>query len=268
MTSADGSDLQTWGRLVAAYHHSTGLRPPGPTEQTDRARRDAARSASGTDGPRIDLYVDPACPYTWLAARWLDEVERQRPVDLRYHVMSLGLLNEHRELHPDYRAAVDQGGGPARVATAILTHHGHRALRSWHAAFGAKLFGHWHLPTPEEYDAASRHALAEAGLPVRLAAAARSPEYDESLRRSHEQGVRPVGDGCGTPVVHVDGAAFFGPVLNATVGGMDALRLFDGIRLLATLTDFYELKRTRTRPPDLGPARSTHHHSEAEGAPA
>jgi len=195
-------------------------------------------------------------------------VERQRSIDLHHHVMSLRILNEHRELHPDYRAVVDRTRGPARVATAVLEHHGHRALRTWHAAFGSMVFGHWHLPSAEEYGAASRQALVDTGLPARLADAAHSTEYDERLRRSHEEGVRPVGDDCGTPVLHFDGAAFFGPVINSTPLGADALRLFEGVRLLATLTDFYELKRTRTRPPDLGPAQGTADHYKSEGAPA
>jgi hypothetical protein len=253
VTSTDPPDLQAWSRLTAAYHLSNGLGPPRPPESADDVRLAAVgRGEGGTGRPRVDVYIDPACPYTLLAVRWLAEVERQRAIDLHHHVMSLRLLNEHRELHADYRAVVDRTTGPARVATAVLEHHGQQALRSWHAAFGSTVFAHWHLPSAEELDAACRRALVDTALPLRLADAARTTTYDEHLRRSHEEGVRPVGADCGTPVLHLDGAAFFGPVLNSTPLGAEALRLFEGIRLLATLTDFYELKRTRTGPPDLG----------------
>jgi hypothetical protein len=266
VTSTDPHDLEAWSRLTAAYHRTTGLGSPRPPGSTDEARTATVGKGAGADRPRVDVYVDPACPYTWLAVRWLAEVERQRSIDLHHHVMSLRLLNEHRALDADYRAAVEQTRGPARVATAVLEHHGERALRSWHAAFASTVFTHWHLPSADELDAACRQALVDSALPLRLAEAARTTTYDERLRRSHEEGVRPVGDDCGTPVLHLDGAAFFGPVLNATPLGADALRLFDGVRLLASLPDFFELKRTRTQPPDLGPERETA--GRSNGAPA
>ena len=85
-------------------------------------------------------------------------------------------------------------------------------------------------------------------MPTDLADAARSDAYDDALRRSTDEAILPVGLDVGTPVIHVDGAAFFGPILNAVPLGDAALRLFDGIRLVAGSPDFFELKRTRTVP--------------------
>jgi hypothetical protein len=184
-------------------------------------------------------------------ACWLREVAGRRDIDLRYHVMSLLMLNEGRELSEEYRRRATGFGGPARVATAVVVHHGPEAFRTWHSTFGGLIFDHWRYPTPAEYRAASIAALTAAGLPATLAEAADTTEYDEALRRSHDEGITPVGLEAGTPIVHVDGVAFFGPVLNGIPRGDDALRLFDGVRLLAGCRDFFELKRTRATPPDV-----------------
>ncbi|MFD7157002.1 disulfide bond formation protein DsbA [Kribbella sp. NPDC059898] len=227
-----------WERVTSTYFadRTGGTPAAGFNRRTQRARTD------GATAPGVDLYIDPICPYTWIVACWLREVEEHRDLDVRYHVMSLGMLNPGRD---------DQHAGPSRVATAIVETHGRDAFRRWHAAFGDLIFDEWRYPTPTEYREACRYALHETGLPEALLTAAGSTEYDDALRRSHAEGTAPVGVDGGTPVVHVDGVAFFGPVLNAVPRGDDALRLFDGVRLLAGSPDFFELKRTRSTPPDV-----------------
>ncbi|QBR94364.1 disulfide bond formation protein DsbA [Nocardioides euryhalodurans] len=201
------------------------------------------------------MFVDPICPYTWVAACWLREVGRRRPVDVRHHVMSLHLLNAGGVLEKRYAAMV----GPSRVATAVLQRHGGDAMRDWHAEFGHRIFDRWRYPSPREYRAATREALVAAGLPPGLADAARSDAYDDTLRQGTDEAILPVGLDVGTPVIHLDGVAFFGPILNSVPLGDAALRLFDGVRLLAASPDFFELKRTRTSPPDVWYSRGGAH---------
>lgn len=202
--------------------------------------------------PRVDYFFDPVCPYAWIASRWLMEVERQRALDLRYHVMSLQMLNEDLVVDAGYQRTVDRSTGPSRVAAAVTVHFGEQALPDWYSAFGEAIFDHWRYPAPVEYRNAVEGALDRVGLPSWLASAADSAKYDDALRRSHQRGVLPVGGDAGTPIVHIDGAAFFGPVLNSIPRGDDAVCLFDGARLLAGVPDFFELKRSRTAAPVFG----------------
>jgi hypothetical protein len=245
---------ELWERVTTAYHVAAGtLAEPaaGSNFRTEEARRRAAARAQAraSSAVTVDLYVDPVCPYTWLAACWLREVERHRELDLRYHVMSLRMLNEQRVTDDGYRESVEGSIGPSRVATAVWTHYGPDALRRWHTAFGSVIFDRWRYPTPEEYRTAATLALRSAGLPLDLVEAADSDRYDPALRRSHQEGIEPVGVEAGTPVIHLAGVAFFGPVLNAVPTPAQALALFDGVRHLTGCRDFFELKRTRTSPP-------------------
>ncbi|HEX6497435.1 MAG TPA: DsbA family protein [Micromonosporaceae bacterium] len=197
-----------------------------------------------------DMWFDPLCPWAWLTSRWLLEVEQVRPVDVRFHVMSLSVLNEGRDLPPRYREEMDRGWGPVRVAIAAEQKYGTDVLRALYTALGTRIHLQKQTYGRDLYVA----ALREVGLDESLADAAESTEYDEALRASHNAGMAPVGLDVGTPVIHAPGPdgrqiAFFGPVVTPAPKGEAAGRLWDGVLLVAGTDGFFEIKRTRDRSP-------------------
>ncbi|MEV4411961.1 disulfide bond formation protein DsbA [Catellatospora sp. NPDC049609] len=198
----------------------------------------------------IGMWFDPLCPWAWMTSRWLLEVEKVRPVDVEFHVMSLSVLNAGRDLPEQYVALMEKGWGPVRVCIAAAEKYGEQVLRDLYTAYGTRI----HLGKQEIGPELHAAALADVGLDPALAAAATSTDFDEALTASHNAGMKPVGTDVGTPVIHAPGPegrtiAFFGPVVTPAPKGEDAGRLYDGVLLVAGTPGFYELKRSR----DLGP---------------
>ncbi|MBM7789499.1 mycothiol-dependent nitroreductase Rv2466c family protein [Tenggerimyces flavus] len=183
-----------------------------------------------------DFWFDPGCPWAWITSRWMLEVERVRPVTPRWHVMSLAYLNDGRQ-HGAVRAIMAAAAEAEKAGEDRSD-----ALLRLYTAFGTA----FHLDKKPREQATYEDALEAAGFDRSLAAAVETDEWDEALRKSHDEGMDQVGTDVGTPVISVNGSAFFGPVVTPVPRGEAAGKLWDGVLLVANTEGFFELKRTRT----------------------
>ena len=227
---------------------------PGPhwTIRGNIGAGSTVRAPVTTDGKTLTLtpvefWFDPKCPWAWMSSRWLLEAARVRDLEPTFSVMSLAVLNEDKDISPEYRAMLADAWGPVRVCIAAAAKAGDAVLLPLYTALGTRI----HVEGRAIDRGLVEESLAEVGLPVDLADVMDSDEYDQQLRDSHQRAMDLVGDEVGTPVISVDGVAFFGPVVTPAPKGEAAGRLWDGAVLVAGTPGFYELKRSRDAAPDF-----------------
>jgi len=188
----------------------------------------------------VELWFDPVCPWAWLTSRWLLEVARQRTLDITWHIFSLAVLNEGREVPAEYIELLRTSWWPGRIIVAAAAHDPAATL-GLYTAICTRLH-----PRGEELTMPLlADALTDVGLPGSLLDEAGNASHDDTLRRSTRAALDLVGDDVGTPVIATEGVAFFGPVISPAPTGEAALELWDGVVACARVPGFFELKRSR-----------------------
>ena len=208
-------------------------------------------SADSAELEEVQFWFDPLCPWAWITSRWMLEVERVRPVRTDWRIMSLAYLNlvqhEGKGLSEEYQERMNRAWGPVRVCAAAAADAGPGVLGPLYTAIGTRL----HNQGRREDPAIIPEALQEAGLPVWLADAAETDEFDAAIKKSHHEAFDEVGLDVGTPVIRIRGKALFGPVITPAPKGEAAGELWDGLVLVSTADGFFELKRSRDRRPSF-----------------
>ncbi|MCS4275854.1 MULTISPECIES: DsbA family protein [Mycetocola] len=191
----------------------------------------------------VDFWFDPSCPWAWMTSRWVDNVSAQRELNVTWHPMSLAVLNENNaDLTEERRAGLAKVLRYNRLVTGVAEEVGPEHIKPLYDALGTRI----HPGGRTDQDAIIAEALAEVGLDAGLAALADSEAHDVALRESHGSGIALVGQDVGTPIIAVNGTAFFGPVISPAPAGEEALRLWDGVLAVSSYPGFFELKRSRT----------------------
>ena len=206
-------------------------------------------TADAQDREDMQFWFDPLCPWAWITSRWMLEVEKVRPVRVNWRIMSLAYLNlvqhEGKGLSEEYQERMSKAWGPVRVCAAAAADAGPAVLGPLYTAIGTRFHNQGRRDDP----AVIPEALQEAGLPVWLADAAETAEFDDVIKKSHHEAFDEVGLDVGTPVVRIRGKALFGPVITPAPKGEAAGELWDGLVLVSKADGFFELKRSRDRKP-------------------
>ncbi|AJM77608.1 DsbA family protein [Rathayibacter toxicus] len=195
----------------------------------------------------VDFWFDPSCPWAWLTSRFVDEVTAARELDVRWHIFSLTVLNEDKDIDEEHRVVFARALRYTRLVTAVVEREGRQHVKPLYDALGTRI----HRAGRSDSDLIMAESLADLVLPADLVQFADSEVYDGPLRASHLDAIHRVGQDVGTPVIAIGDVAFFGPVISPTPRGEQALTLWDGIVMAASYDGFFELKRSRSREPQF-----------------
>jgi hypothetical protein len=202
----------------------------------------------------IRFFFDPACPWTWITARWVTEVAPHRNLSITWETFSLRYRNRDNPGYDWIRAELDAQYPALRIIEATRSQFGNEAVASLYTALGT-LIHHQH----DDNLTRLSEALAMAGLPAQLIDEGANASWDGAIETSTENGRALIGDDAGIPLIVVpdNPSILFGPVLSPTPTGPAAVELWDTFTVLGKFEGLYEIKRTRHKRPIFTPLPAT-----------
>lgn len=202
----------------------------------------------------VDFYFDPGCPWTWMTSRWAVEAAEARGVEIQWRTYSLKVKNADNPNLPEmYRERQEAQFGALRVIEAARAAHGNEAVGRLYTQLGAIIHHDGDVAV-----GGLAGAIAAAGLGPELLAAADDDRWDDGIVASTAQARSLVGEDVGVPILVFEGSTntYFGPVVSPAPTGQDALDLWDALVALSRIPGVYEIKRSRSGGPQLGPRPS------------
>ena len=188
-----------------------------------------------------EFWFDPLCPWAWMTSRWILEVEKVRDIEVRWNLFNLAYLNRNKEVPEDYKAKLINSWYCTRVIAGAQNLRGDSITLPLYTAISSRI----HLKKMDVTEQLFKDALIEVGLPESLSAAMNDESLDAIIIESHERGIKLVGNDVGTPIIAIEGTAFFGPVISPAPKGEEAGKLWDGVVGVASYRGFFEIKRSR-----------------------
>ena len=196
----------------------------------------------------ITFYFDPACIWTWVTSRWLNNLVEQGKVSVEWKPFSLSRLNRDKELPAENRVKLAASTKALRVIAALLL-DGERAKV---ASFYTRLGQAWFVNKAEDLELALKGILAEPDLEG-YARFTDDPKMDEEIARYHDFAFSLAGPDVGSPILTFTsgGSAFYGPIMHQAPSAEEGVRLLEAVKTLAQLEAVYEIKRGRTNGPEV-----------------
>jgi hypothetical protein len=211
---------------------------------------------------KVDAFVDPGCPWSWMASRWLKAAAAQRDLHPRWRSFSVQLRDGGRvgaDLPQTFRAL------------AVAAHHiSHRLLRIFESVRDVlgeeavdRLYGEWGSRFFAEGTSCDDRLLAEclfaAGLDDDFLTAADDSRWDEPIREAMELAYAFGGRHTRTPTIVVYSEpphGFTGPIMASAPTGEAAARVWDAIQIMGREPGFFGITRPRPIvPPAISPIR-------------
>ena len=162
--------------------------------------------------PDVSFFVDPSCPWAWVASRWITDVAPARDLDVTWksycieirddYDLAPGFPVEHRALG---LAAHELSHRMLRVLEAVRAEGGEPAVDAMYTAWGPRYFGADRGAVIAGNLSVIEDCLAACGLHPSLVDEQHNDKWDARIAESMKLAYRYAGEKTQTPAIVVGG---------------------------------------------------------------